>query len=230
LIDVTVTPVFSKPTIHLKSSITPRQRRTLIDWLLDMCDDFRHDRDVYFLAVWFLDLSLSVAGDVLHSGVLQCLGVACALLASKIQDVNFATLEAWVRCAGNAFSSKQLIDMEANVHRWIGGNGYVVTEWTTMKLFLIEEKGIPLGDTPTVARESDAFELLVLASMNDEFHHFGKVHLTTGILAFLDHRNCSGGLSRLDVLPASFVEIFACPFGDRTVATYRKFFPPIPAF
>ncbi|KRZ16664.1 G1/S-specific cyclin-D2 [Trichinella zimbabwensis] len=64
--------------------VREEMRRTLTEWMFEVCMEERCDRDVFPLAVSFVDRFLSV--EAVHIDQLQCLGTACMMLASKVVE------------------------------------------------------------------------------------------------------------------------------------------------
>ena len=60
-------------------------RLLLIDWMMEVCDEFGLKRDTYHLGVYYTDLFLSK--EPCRVEFLQLLGASSLLLASKIEEV-----------------------------------------------------------------------------------------------------------------------------------------------
>jgi len=62
--------------------IEPRSRAILIDWLGEVCQEFRvTDSNAFFLTVSYLDQFLSLTSKPLPLAKLQLLGVCCFSIA-----------------------------------------------------------------------------------------------------------------------------------------------------
>ncbi|OUC39604.1 cyclin domain protein [Trichinella nativa] len=64
--------------------VREEMRKTLTEWMFEVCMEERCDRDVFPLAVSFVDRFLSI--EAVHIDQLQCLGTACMMLASKVVE------------------------------------------------------------------------------------------------------------------------------------------------
>jgi hypothetical protein len=60
------------------------RRAILVDWLLGVQGSFGLDPSTFWVGLAMLDRMLS--REIPEKATLQCLGIACLLLASKIED------------------------------------------------------------------------------------------------------------------------------------------------
>jgi hypothetical protein len=71
---------------ELQDDVSEKMRATILDWLVDVHANFRLRDDTLFMAVNLFDRFL--AKRRLHRNHLQLAGVACLLIASKIEEVH----------------------------------------------------------------------------------------------------------------------------------------------
>ena len=64
--------------------LKPKMRAKVLDWLIEVCEEFAMHRETFYLAVNFFDRYLSVTADVPKTR-LQIVGVTALFIAAKIQ-------------------------------------------------------------------------------------------------------------------------------------------------
>ncbi|OHS98745.1 G2/mitotic-specific cyclin-B2 [Tritrichomonas foetus] len=96
-----------------QSSIKPRMRAIVIDWLVDVHKKLKLHTDTLFTAVDIIDLFLSAKDFDKHN--LQRLGCAALLIASKSEEINAPDADDFVFFSRNSFSIKDLHETEAEV-------------------------------------------------------------------------------------------------------------------
>jgi cyclin A len=57
-------------------------RAILIDWMVEVVSEFRMEKEVLFLAVFYIDCYLAEVKRPIARGKLQLLGVTCLLIAA----------------------------------------------------------------------------------------------------------------------------------------------------
>lgn len=73
-------------------SITKENRVTLIEWLMEICDQFQLKRQTYHLAVYYADLFLVLESEIYPIERYQLLGICCLLIACKIEEIYYPKL------------------------------------------------------------------------------------------------------------------------------------------
>jgi cyclin-A len=71
------------PTVQ--KDITPHMRAILVDWLVEVAQEYRVHDDTLFLTVAYLDRFLSARHC--QRSKLQLLGVTCMLVAAKYEEI-----------------------------------------------------------------------------------------------------------------------------------------------
>jgi len=72
--------------LHRHPSLQSRMRSILMDWLSEVCEVYRLNRDTYYLCIDFIDRYLSFQSDV-PKQQLQLLGITCLFIAAKIEEI-----------------------------------------------------------------------------------------------------------------------------------------------
>lgn len=120
-----------------------RKRHVLLDWMVEVTDEFRLSQETYYLAVNYLDRYLA---NLRSPAVkLQLLGVSCLWLASKFEEVISPSVEDFVNITACAYSVKDLVRMEAQLLQVLDYHLAVPTPQTFLQCMLKRE---PLGYRP----------------------------------------------------------------------------------
>jgi hypothetical protein len=110
------------------------KRLVLVDWLVEVVDEFKLSQPTLFLAVNYVDRYLSrrpVARDAL-----QLLGVTALWLACKLEEVYPPTLGDFVDVTQSSCTAAQLVAMESALLRELGFTLSVPTAVTFLQLYL----------------------------------------------------------------------------------------------
>ncbi|NP_001087670.1 cyclin A1 L homeolog [Xenopus laevis] len=90
--------------------ITSAMRTILVDWLIEVGEEYKLRTETLYLAVNYLDRFLSCM-SVLR-GKLQLVGTAAILLASKYEEIYPPGVDEFVYITDDTYSKKQLLRME----------------------------------------------------------------------------------------------------------------------
>ena len=77
-------------------------RLLLVDWMMEVCDEFGLKRDTYHLGVYYTDLFLTKIPCRVEC--LQLLGASSLLLASKIEEVLCPRVRDFAFATDNGFN------------------------------------------------------------------------------------------------------------------------------
>ena len=105
-------------------------RTILVDWLVEVAEEYRLHHETLFLCVDLIDKSLSKF-DVPRSQ-LQLLGCACMLLAAKYEEIWPPTVDDFVYISDNTYTREEVLKMEQTVLKELK---FCIT-FPTMKHFL----------------------------------------------------------------------------------------------
>jgi hypothetical protein len=101
--------------LNRQDAIVPHMRSMLIDWIVEVAEEFAMSSDVLHLAVAIVDRALKVM--TLTPDELQLLGCACMLVASKFDDVLSPNLDEFVQITDRTYKRDQILHMEAQLLR-----------------------------------------------------------------------------------------------------------------
>jgi cyclin-A len=93
-----------------QTHIKPYMRTILLDWLVEVAQEFKLQSDTLFLAVNYYDRYLSRVSVVPDQ--LQLVGVACLWVASKYEEIHPPTSKEFVAMTDGAYTMEQLLQME----------------------------------------------------------------------------------------------------------------------
>lgn len=90
--------------------ITNSMRCILIDWLVEVAEEYKLHRETLFLAVNYIDRFLSQMSVLRNK--LQLVGTACMFLAAKFEEIYPPELSEFVYVTDDTYSQKQILRME----------------------------------------------------------------------------------------------------------------------
>ena len=96
-----------------QKDINAKMRSILVDWLVDVSLKFKLLPQTLFMAVNVLDRYLSKA--VISRQQLQLIGVTSLMIVAKFEEIYPPALKDYVAVCDNAYTKKDLVEMEANV-------------------------------------------------------------------------------------------------------------------
>ncbi|XP_022952415.1 G2/mitotic-specific cyclin C13-1-like [Cucurbita moschata] len=109
------------------SSVTfPRFREILVDWLIDVAEEYKLVSDTLYLTVSHIDRYLS--WHAVDRNKLQLLGVCCMLIASKYEEINPPHVEDFCYITDNAYTIEQALNMERDVRKFLTFEGAPTTK------------------------------------------------------------------------------------------------------
>eukprot|EP00879_Flechtneria_rotunda_P009472 GHRR01009915.1.p1 GENE.GHRR01009915.1~~GHRR01009915.1.p1 ORF type:complete len:253 (+),score=92.99 GHRR01009915.1:1065-1823(+) len=94
-----------------QSDIDAHKRLVLVDWLIEVVDEFQLSQETLFLSTSLLDRFLSQ--QEVPRCQLQLLGVTCLWVASKYEEVLPPSLLDFVEITDNSYTASDLVRMEA---------------------------------------------------------------------------------------------------------------------
>ncbi|XWS15157.1 hypothetical protein CRYUN_Cryun35bG0070200 [Craigia yunnanensis] len=122
-----------RPSAHLEmvqKDISVSMRAILINWLVQVVEEYRLVPETLYLTVNYIDRYLS--GNSINRQQLQLLGVACMMIAVKYEEICAPKAEEFCYLTGNSHCKNEILQMESAVLN------YLKFEMTvpTAKLFL----------------------------------------------------------------------------------------------
>uniref|UniRef100_A0A804N1Y9 Cyclin-A1-1 n=1 Tax=Zea mays TaxID=4577 RepID=A0A804N1Y9_MAIZE len=101
----------------IQKDVNPSMRAILIDWLVEVAEEYRLVPDTLYLTVNYIDRYLS--GNEISRQRLQLLGVACMLIAAKYEEICAPQVEEFCYITDNTYFRDEVLDMEASVLNYL---------------------------------------------------------------------------------------------------------------
>jgi hypothetical protein len=167
--------------------IDAAQRQVLVDWMVELADEFKLSQTTLFLSVSLLDRFLSLS--CIPCGALQLAGITCMWVASKFEEVYPPTVREFVDMTDGTYSYQEALMMEQKL---LAALSFDLAAPTT-RLFLeaFAEQLRPLGNTALILAEY----LLELALLEYACLQFKPSELAAAALYLAQalELQCSGG-------------------------------------
>ncbi|CAN6329039.1 unnamed protein product [Urochloa humidicola] len=97
----------------IQEDLSPSMRAILIDWLVEVAEEYRLVSDTLYLTVNYIDRYLS--GNRISRQRLQLLGVSCMLIAAKREEICAPQVEEFCYITDNTYFRDEVLKMEASV-------------------------------------------------------------------------------------------------------------------
>ncbi|KAG8375513.1 hypothetical protein BUALT_Bualt10G0107600 [Buddleja alternifolia] len=98
---------------QLQRDITQGMRGILIDWLVEVSEEYRLVPDTLYLTVNLIDRYLSE--NYIEKQKLQLLGVTCMLIASKYEEICAPRVEKFCFITDNTYTKEEVVKMESHI-------------------------------------------------------------------------------------------------------------------
>jgi len=95
--------------------ITGKMRAVLVDWLVEVQQQFRLLQETLFLTMSIIDRYLSKEGQNVHRSQLQLVGVSAMFLASKVEEIFAPEISDFVYITDNAYTGAEIRHMELKI-------------------------------------------------------------------------------------------------------------------
>ncbi|KAF3612543.1 Cyclin-A2-1 [Capsicum annuum] len=102
----------------LQRDVTKGMRSILIDWLVEVSEEYRLVPDTLYLTVHLIDRFLSE--NYIEKQKLQLLGVTCMLIASKYEEICAPRVEEFCFITDNTYEKEEVVKMESRVLNFVG--------------------------------------------------------------------------------------------------------------
>ena len=90
-------------------------REILIDWIMEVCEEFMLKRDTLYITIDLIDRYLANADYEVPKNELQLIGVASLLIACKIEEVFIPRLNDFSLATDGGYSKSQIMKMEMRI-------------------------------------------------------------------------------------------------------------------
>ena len=131
----------------LQSDINEGMRSILVDWLIEVADEYKLESKTLHLSINTIDRVLSKRS--VKRGSLQLVGCACMLLAGKYEEIFPPTVEDYSYISDNTYTPNQVLEEERRVLRDID---YTLTVRCNFKKFISTKTHSHLYRSPRYIR------------------------------------------------------------------------------
>ncbi|XP_011026521.1 PREDICTED: cyclin-A2-2-like isoform X2 [Populus euphratica] len=118
----------------LQHDISPSMRGILIDWLVEVSEEYTLVPDTLYLTVNLIDRFLSQ--NYIEKQRLQLLGVTCMLIASKYEEICAPRVEEFCFITDNTYTRGEVLKMESQVLNFLHFHLSVPTTKSFLRRFI----------------------------------------------------------------------------------------------
>ncbi|CAN4125151.1 unnamed protein product [Withania somnifera] len=124
---------FSNYMEKFQNNVTPTMRMILVDWLVEVAEEYKLVSDTLYLTVAYIDRFLS--SHVIARDRLQLLGVSCMLIASKYEEISPPHVEDFCYVTENTYSREEVVNMERDLLNFLNFEISNPTTKTFLRIF-----------------------------------------------------------------------------------------------
>ncbi|KAJ8533637.1 hypothetical protein K7X08_006961 [Anisodus acutangulus] len=117
----------------VQNDVTPTMRMILVDWLVEVAEEYKLVSDTLYLAVTYVDRYLS--SHILARDRLQLLGVSCMLVASKYEEISQPHVEDFCYITDNTYTKEEVVNMERDLLNFLNFEISNPTTKTFLRIF-----------------------------------------------------------------------------------------------
>lgn len=155
--------------------ITVNMRSILVDWMIEVAEEYSLQPETLFLSVAYVDMCLHRLS--ICRAELQLLGVTCIFIAAKYEEIYAPQIEELCYITDNSYNRTQIIDMERMILNCLNFSVMLTTTNTVLTLLLAQLR------VDNICTRFAAF-LSEMTLMRGELSHFSPV-INAGACIFL---------------------------------------------
>ena len=99
--------------VDRQPDITTNMRAILVDWLVEVSQEYKLHNETLYLSINYLDRFL--CHQQVHRGRLQLVGITCLFIASKYEEMTPQTVDEFVYITDNTYNRADVLEMERNI-------------------------------------------------------------------------------------------------------------------
>ncbi|XP_024035133.1 putative cyclin-A3-1 isoform X2 [Citrus sinensis] len=131
----------------VQNDISINMRQTLVDWLVEVLEEYKLVSDTLYLTVSYVDRFLS--SHALSRNKLQLLGVCCMLIASKYEEISPPHVEDFCYITDNTYMKEEVVEMEEKVLEFLNFEMGSPTTKSFLRIFTrVTEENCKKPDLP----------------------------------------------------------------------------------
>ncbi|KAL1222419.1 Cyclin-A3-2 [Cardamine amara subsp. amara] len=97
----------------VQKDVTPSMRGVLVDWLVEVAEEYKLGSETLYLTISHIDRFLSL--KTVNKQRLQLVGVSAMLIASKYEEISPPKVEDFCYITDNTFTKQDVVKMEADI-------------------------------------------------------------------------------------------------------------------
>ena len=125
--------------LSTQPEINAKMRAILVDWLVEVAEEYKLCADTLYLAVGYLDRLLTV--HRVPRAQLQLVGISCMWVAAKYEEIYPPNVSEFSYITDNTYSKEQLVAMEEEVLKKLKYELTVPTAKTFLRRLLQVRRG-----------------------------------------------------------------------------------------
>ncbi|XP_028756112.1 cyclin-A2-4 [Neltuma alba] len=118
----------------VQRDITQSMRGILVDWLVEVSEEYKLVPDTLYLTIYLIDWFLSK--NYIERQRLQLLGITCMLISSKLEEICPPRIEEFCFITDNTYTKEEVLKMETQVFRCSQFQMFAPTTKTFLRRFL----------------------------------------------------------------------------------------------
>ncbi|KAI4329290.1 hypothetical protein L6164_021573 [Bauhinia variegata] len=118
----------------VQRDITQSMRAILVDWLVEVSEEYKLVPDTLYLTVYLIDCFLSK--NYIERQRLQLLGITCMLIASKYEEICAPPVKEFCFITDNTYTREEVVEMETQVLKCCQFQLFAPTTQTFLRRFI----------------------------------------------------------------------------------------------
>ncbi|XP_068322206.1 cyclin-A3-1-like [Pyrus communis] len=118
---------------RVQNDISPNMREILVDWLVEVAEEYQLATDTLYLTVSYLHRYLS--SYAVSRSKLQLLGVSCMFVASKYEEICHPRVEDFCYVTDSTYMVEEMLEMERDVVKCLNSDTGPPTTKNFLRLF-----------------------------------------------------------------------------------------------
>ncbi|KAF3450806.1 hypothetical protein FNV43_RR06895 [Rhamnella rubrinervis] len=118
----------------IQRDITQSMRGILVDWLVEVSEEYKLVPDTLYLTVHLTDWFL--AQNYIERHRLQLLGITCMLISSKYEEICAPRVEEFCFITDNTYTREEVLQMETQILKYFSFQLFAPTAKTFLRRFL----------------------------------------------------------------------------------------------
>jgi G1/S-specific cyclin-E1 len=194
--------------VQVQIQITGLMRTTLLNWLMETCNDLLLKRETFHLSVSIIDKYLSSVK--ISRKTFQLLGVSALFIASKIEEIYSPRISDFEAATGDSCSMAAIVEMEKKLLKSLNWRilpvtmfnwcNWMMTEWDNYDTQVPLKFKYPCESSYRLYRQVIG---IIDAVVLDDYHlRYKRSALTAGVIYLVLHREACTQLFSASLIPS----------------------------